>query len=463
MWPFLDPIECRQAALYLAHGQPLEAARILLAAKAKEHKAVREGLLKVGPALIEQARQTLAAGELLVAEEMLTCAGQCVELPAEARKLYDQISRQLHERQQQHDWAQRRLAQADRWAHDGRLHSALGMIESLDNDPLAARRRLDWQQAVARLDRYAVEFRDHLSKAEFPAAAAVLRKARELAPDQPLVLCLQQELEAACPPAASLPPTPVMSPMTSRETEIPARPTIHPSARTARLLLTGLSNSGDVLVLPQSLITIGTPRDATVELPIQALLRRRHALLIREPAPGPKGQCHRLAPLAGAAVLVNGQRIANDETAWLKHDDLLQFGPDICRWLYRRPVADSPTAVLQQARPGGAAAVAPDGRSIARIVLLADELTVGRQARENHLVEAGFPVERLRLTVDDGGWRAAVKGGVLFVQNDDSEHPAQPLRLPAELMLYADGPELIGNALQGERGEYKRSLKLVNV
>lgn len=37
MWPFVDPIECRQAELCLAHGQPLEAARILLAARYHVH------------------------------------------------------------------------------------------------------------------------------------------------------------------------------------------------------------------------------------------------------------------------------------------------------------------------------------------------------------------------------------------------------------------------------------------
>ena len=98
MWPFIDPIECRQAEQYLAHGQPLEAARILLAAKASEHKAVREWLLRAGPPLIEQAKQSLAAGDLLVAAEFLACAGKCMELPVDVRALYDQVSCQLHER-----------------------------------------------------------------------------------------------------------------------------------------------------------------------------------------------------------------------------------------------------------------------------------------------------------------------------------------------------------------------------
>jgi hypothetical protein len=33
MWPFSNPLECKVAEQCLAHGNPLEAARVLLAAK----------------------------------------------------------------------------------------------------------------------------------------------------------------------------------------------------------------------------------------------------------------------------------------------------------------------------------------------------------------------------------------------------------------------------------------------
>ena len=222
-----------------------------------------------------------------------------------------------------------------------------------------------------------------------------------------------------------------------------------------------MSTAGDVLLLPRPIITIGTPQDATVDLPIQALLRHRHALLIREKLPGPRGERHRLVPLAGATVLVNGGAIPNGGTVWLTHGDRIQFGPEICRWTYRRTVADSATAVLEQTRPDGAVAVTPNGAPIRRVVLLDDELRIGREAQGNQLVESSLPVHRLRLFLDGGAWRATVEHGALFVNDgDESDDLCRPLCLPTELVLFADGPELIGSALQGERREYKRTLKL---
>lgn len=465
MWPFVDPAECQAAEQCLAHHQPLEAARILLAETHRDHMAVRKLLRRIAPQLVELARQAFETGNVLVAAEFIECAEQCAELPPDARALRDRITHDLKELRQQQDWAQRRLEQANRWAREGRLHSALGMIEPLEDEPQAARCRLDWQQDIGRLDHYAVEIRQHLANAEFPAAEAVLKKARELAPGQPLVLCLEQELRSARPGANEV--SVLLDVLASTDTS-PAvaddpRVAIRPSSpnKGARLLLSGLATIGDVLLLSEPIITVGTRQDATVDLPIQAMLRQRHALLIREKLPGPRGERHRLAPLAGATVLVNGGAIPDGSTAWLVHGDRIQLGPEICRWTYRRSIGDSATAVLEQTRPDGAVAVTPTGVPIRRVVLLDDELRIGRESQGNQLVDPGLPVSRLKLSHSNDQWRAAIEHGALFVNDGEaSDDPCRPLRLPAELVLFADGPELIGHALQGDRGEYKRTLKL---
>ncbi|MBI2479209.1 MAG: FHA domain-containing protein [Planctomycetia bacterium] len=467
MWPFVDPVECLTAMQYLAHRQPLEAARVLLPVKDIGHKAVLNLLLRIAPQLVEQARQAFEAGDLLVAGELLDCATQCAVLPADAKTLRDQIAREQDALRQQQDWNEQQLVQADRWAKVGRLYSALGMIEPLADDPQVARRKLDWKQHLQRLERYAVEFHGHLAQAEFLAAEAVLRKARELAPGQPLVLCLEQEWREARAETDALSPSDKSAdaqtePQYADKVNIAARTSS--SAPNTTLLLSGLSTAGDVLLLAQPVVTIGTPRDSHVDLPIQALLRRRHALLIREQPAGPNGQTHRLVPLAGAAVSVNGRAIPPADSVWLVHGDVLQFGPDVCRWKYRRPVARSATAVLEQSRPGGAAAVTPDGRSISRVVLMANELMIGHEPRQNHLVEPNLAVRRLRLETDDNGWHASVEQGVLFVDNDrETNDNRQTLRWPAELMLYADGPGLVGNALQGDGGAFQQRLNIDRV
>lgn len=365
MWPFLDPIECRVAEQLVADGQHLEAARTLLSGKSRDHKAVRAMLAKLLEPLVGQARRAFEAGQIGMASELIDCAAHCGQLSLEARELAERIAEQVREQQRQTDWNQRRLAEAKRWAEDGRFCSAIAMISPLDEDRDAARLRLDWQHH-----------------------------------------------------------------------QVVAKP----------------------------IVTLGTPRESAVDMPIQARLRPQHALIVRETKPGPNGETHRLIPSAGALVRVNDATINDGSSVWLTHGDRLQIGPEISRWTYRRPVKDSKTAVLEQTRPDGAVATLSGGITVRRVVLLDDELRIGRDRGQNHLLEAGFPVSRLRLVFRSGHWRAVAERGALFINDgDDSDDAARTMNLPAELVLFNDDQNILAGALQGERQDYTRTLRLTIV
>jgi hypothetical protein len=101
------------------------------------------------------------------------------------------LRRQLVERREQlaqdRQWREQRLDRAAQWARDGRLRSALGLVEPLEAEPEAARRRRDWQFDLETLERYGREFEHHLQANELTAASAVLAKANQLAPLDPKV------------------------------------------------------------------------------------------------------------------------------------------------------------------------------------------------------------------------------------------------------------------------------------
>ncbi|MCL4206099.1 MAG: FHA domain-containing protein [Pirellulaceae bacterium] len=479
MWKWLDPIECRIAQQCLAHGQTLEAAKYLLAGPHREHRAVRELLLRIGPELVAQAQQAFDVGDLPIAQELIGCAAQCGELPPAAQALQQEIVRCCRRQQHDQQWRERRLQAADAWAGQGRLQSALGLIEPLaDGDPDAARRKQDWTADAARLEGYVHQFDEYLAQGRWKAAEAVLRKAQEAAPGQPQVLCMEQALDEARPaPARSPsthtdPATPMehtADPVASGQCVSPSKETVsfiaeraNTPASVMRLLLAGLPGIGPVLILRQPVVLVGTANDPSVQLPLQAMLHRRHAMLVRDKTCGERVQ-FRVGPMSGCAVSVNHVPIPDGQTQVLSDGDVLQFANEHCRWTFRQPETGAcrSSAVLQQTRPASAYAVAPGGAQVRCIVLAGDELVIGRDRMAAHLAEAGLPVPQLRLAWQAGGLYAHVAGGALFVNGTQAD-PAKgiPVGLPAELDLYADGDRLAGEALLGAGGLYEMKLLL---
>lgn len=445
MWPFSNPLECKVAEQCLAQNNPLEAARVLLAAQQPVHRAVRALLLRIGPQLVALGRQAAAEDDVLVAAELLEVAARCGSLSPPDETLRRQLVERREQLAQDRQWREQRLDRAAQWARDGRLRSALGLVAPLDADPEAARRRRDWQFDLETLERYGQEFERHLQANERAAAEAVLAKANQLAPLDPNVWAMRQALQPAGvpsdPPSSVAPAAhaPTASWQAESQVEQPASGgefVVPCACRIASgvfepLVLSGLTALGDVYVVARPHILIGTPREPGVDLPMSARLHGREALLVREPA-GRGVECWRIVPLGAAIVTVCGERVAAPASRTLVDGDILEFETAQCRWRFRLPLADSATAVLDVVRPAAANISLPGQGSCDFVALVADRLVIATDRTQGHLVQRDLP-GRLTLRPCAAGWEVESNGAPLFA---DSE------RLPARLTMYADQPGL---------------------
>jgi hypothetical protein len=471
MWPFSNPLECQVAEQCLEQNNPLEAARVLLAAEQPAHRMVRALLLRIGPQLVALGRQAAADGDVLVAAELLEVAARCGSLSPPDETLRRQLVERREQLAQDRQWREQRLDRASQWARDGRLRSALGLVEPLEAEPEAARRRRDWQFDLETLERYGREFEHHLQANELTAASAVLAKANQLAPLDPKVLAMKQALQQAirqasmavgsppvAPPRDSPPPNEPVSDMTqSGVVPSPHAPTaswrpeirVEPlasgdegefiiphscqiaSAAFDPLVLSGLSVLGDVYVVARPHILIGTAREPGVDLPMSARLHGREALLVRESV-ARGAESWRVVPLGTALVTVNNERVAAPASRALVDGDILEFESNQCRWRFRMPLKDSATAVLDVVRPAAANVPLPGQGASDFIALVADRLVIAADRAQGHLVQRDLP-DCLTLTPSAAGWQITSEGAPLFADSD---------RLPAQLTMYADRPGL---------------------
>lgn len=89
---WLDPRECLAARDALQRGNPTEAARLLLASRFPQHRAVRNLLVEAGQHLVREAQQQFTAGELEAAEASLSLAARCLALEPDALALQQKVT-----------------------------------------------------------------------------------------------------------------------------------------------------------------------------------------------------------------------------------------------------------------------------------------------------------------------------------------------------------------------------------
>ncbi|HND54216.1 MAG TPA: FHA domain-containing protein [Pirellulaceae bacterium] len=513
MWPFSNPLECKVAEQCLARDNPLEAARVLLASRQVEHRAVRELLARIGPLLVAQSRAAADADDVLVAAELLEVAAVCGELPPDDQMLLRRLQERRTELARDREWRERRLDRAAEWARAGRLRSAIGLVGELERDADAARHRLDWQFDLDRLDRYAAEFQTHLAAGEFDAAAAVLAKASQLANDEPQVLAMRQALDESRPtppppmPPSAPPPPPIAPADPAALDSTAAAPAASVSASSApdlssapeddayfdkhhsENLCNEESHHGEPLAAgaaaasdrsqPENFGKCWVLGDSNKGLVLSRLDAYGEVLVLTRPhlligTPRERGvdvpitaRLHgrhavlvrelvgrgvenwRIVPLGAAGVQVNGGSLSAPESQTLRDGDLLQFGSDLCRFTFRQPLVDSATAVLEVVRPTAVGVALPGGATVPCVALVADRLVLASDRREGHLVQRDLPVRSLTLEPALTGWRAWAEGGPVFPSAD---------RLPTDLTLYADEIDL-SRLVVSRSGEWRKSDK----
>jgi len=430
----------------MRRGNLLEAAGILLESEDRQHRAVRNLLLEIGPQLGEQARQAYSDGEVAVAKELITCAHKCTPLAPEHEVLRDRILRDCEERSKQREWRDGHIRQAAAWAEQGRLCSAIAMIRPLEDDPEAARRRLDWQEKLDRLQRYVREFEEFLQRDELAAAEAVLRKARQVGRTNPQVLCMEKAWRRSTSHAGGDGQTQENS--GGAGLVPPSCPPAPIDDRGKVFGLDGLS-IGAVLVVPQPVVLVGTASVDWVQLPMAAPLHRQHALILREPNHGDRMSRYRVLPFAGCAVSIGGAVV--DDSLTLTDGDVIRFGSDQCQWMFRRPMPNSDTAILERRVGASGCVCTHDETEFSVVVLLGDRFAVGSEDAaadgDCHLGEPALPARRFCLEWKKQGLGAAVEwmenGGALYGNSGDREFDPvkETMLVPCELALYA---ELLG-------------------
>ncbi|HND53106.1 MAG TPA: FHA domain-containing protein, partial [Pirellulaceae bacterium] len=358
MWGFQNPVECKAAEQCLAENNPLAAAQALLGSDQPAHREVRRLMLKTAPLLVREARRLFDAGEWDAAAMWIETAARCAALSPDDEALQRAIAARRDERQAEQSWRQQRLRRVDDLGREGRLVSALQHLEPLGDEPEVARRRLDLRDDVERLARYVAEFQTYLGEQNWTAAEVVLAKARQLAPREPQVVAMDEQLKASrppeAPPIAPPPFVPVAPSDDASDEEGKARdestsdwavareansassssnaeqqPTATgPAVRTT--LLSGLSSYDDVLIIPRSTILVGTPKHLSVDLAIHGALSSQHALLICEQSR--KGPARwSVQPLQSAGVTVDGRAVEPGHNQRLENEQIVQFGQPTCR------------------------------------------------------------------------------------------------------------------------------------
>ncbi len=424
---WLDPPECVAARDSLERGNPAEAARLLLACRHPQHRAVRELLLEASRRLVEVAEEQFQAGQLEAAEASIQLAARCAAVEARAGALREQIAQALLQKRQHEAWLAQQLDQAQQLADAGRLHSALDVLAPLREHAPAARLRVGVEQRLARFRRHVEACRECLAAGQAQAAHRHWQKARQIMPEDP------QLAELATGIARS---TSAASPAPGQAVAV--------RDRGQRLVLDKL-----VLVVSAGEVCLGTSRAEGVHVPIQGPLHGRHAVFLRD------GEGWQLAACRDrhgqpCHVLVNGRRVQS--LCRLADGDRVQLGSPLCTWRFRLPVAGSATAVLQPAAGSPPSVWTPAGNLLSWVALVDEELML-RANHPAHIVLPTLPCKQLLLRWHQGYLHWHVEGGLarLELPGRTVEQLDSRVYLPGRLVIEPDldEAERLGRAAAG--------------
>lgn len=432
---WLDPKECMAAEDCLKQGNFIEAAEILLASKSRSQRAARQLLLKINERLVEQAGKVYANGELDAAEIALDYAQRCAALDPKGAALKAEIDCLREKQTERLAHRQGRMGEAVHLADEGRVRTAMGIVQCLTEGTDVGRVKTDLDERLERFERYIRETQELLDEGELEVARLKLQHAREIISNDPEVLRLAKAIRY------------MMKSVPSATTtgEVMAKPVDR------RSMTFALAHRA--LFISRSEVVIGNPRDQEVDIPIQAKIHRRHALLVRNRSH------YRVIPFERCNVSVNGTPIQGESA--LENGDTLEFGQHGCRWVFRLPVAGSGTAVLEHHESTCSGVVTPSGANFRRVVLVEDYVRIGVLG-DVHLRFQYLPCESVDLKWTKCGLIACVKGGTLMAKVGEHTFADRPVSvfLPSELLIESndDEAERLGRAFAGH--ELSDSLEL---
>lgn len=441
----LDPVECKAARDYLKQGCPVEAARILLAARNPGHRAVRHLLVEVGRQLVEQARREVGNEQWEAAKNTLELAARCVALDGQGLELRNRVEAALAEQRAKEEAVRReqanlaeRFAEAKELVELGEFVAALQILEEL-----RARGIPEAEERVNRVNllrerflRAVEECRNAVLVGDGGLARQFWEQAKGLCPKAPEVKRLAAELAKL---AGSTRP--------ESHRPIPIRD------RSQRLLLGEIAP----MVLAEE-VALGSPQGEDVQLAILGRVHRRHAILARDRHGWQIVAC-RDKYGEPCPIRVDGHSV--DGVARLHDGNIVQLGNEGCLWRFRLPVQDSLTAIWEALPDSHGDIVCPGGRLSKFVILFAEELSI-RGAAPAHLILPGLPCGRLVLRWQDGGLHWFVEGGSPWMEiptmtwhREDSQ-----VYVPSRLTIEAELSEVerLGRAFMKEEPKDRMTL-----
>ncbi len=457
-----DPPECIEARDCLARGLLAEAARVLLAAKDRDHRKVRELLKEVGTKLIEQAKKFYeSCYQLEVADQLLDLASQCIQLDGEALVLQHQIKQQLYRRQQEKAWREDRLRQARQLKQNGNLNTALDILNELKEDPEVSRVRAEIQGTLQTYRRHLEGIEQSLAGNQPHAAHRHWQEAKKICPTAPELAEWAEKIAQQMAAASGGPVQQVGSVVLDVAGPAPAGPCRPLSSRNQSFLFGEMA-----LVLSRGQIGIGSLRVPDVHLPLLGRVHQRHAFLLRD------AQGWQIMPLADkqgtvCPVWVNGVLILAPQR--IRHGDKIVLGGrspggSSC-WQFSVPVPGSLTAVLESG-PGNTSPICIAGHRMSKAVLLDDMLLVSSRTPA-HLVLPDLPCQHLLFRWQSEGLCWQVEGGRcrLEIPGQTIDQPDSRLYLPGRLVIETafDEAELLGRAAAGAIPATRMTLELKEV
>lgn len=193
---------------------------MLLASPEPRHRRVQQLLLDVQAALLKKGEEFSQQRRVLEAWTYLEAANRCASLPAEARRLFDNVAAAYQGLVYQQQRKRQQWQEAQRQAAAGHLHTAAELVQGL-SFPEAQTFEEDLRRQCQRLARCVTKARDYLDRGQYAAARECYRRARQISPHDPEVVALGSELAARVPAAeeaASSGPTAQPKPIRQRNT-----------------------------------------------------------------------------------------------------------------------------------------------------------------------------------------------------------------------------------------------------
>lgn len=276
---FLDPPEGIRINELLATGDPVAAARLLLASSNREHKAIRPHVTECVNQLMLAAKAAFVGSQILTARDHARLAAELRPLSGDHAVLGRQIEESAAEVERRAAAEKAAVDRSRKLADAGRLHTSIESLVPIQHLPEGQELLAELSVRDVTMQRHAKEFDRLLEQADLLGAEVILRKIEEVARSSATARQCRNRLDQAQKAIQPALPAEKSSTASSSTTTSTA---INPDDR-GWLLNFGHPDRNTLLVFGHCFV-IGSSATEKTTAEIQvcgATLHRQHALILR--------------------------------------------------------------------------------------------------------------------------------------------------------------------------------------